>query len=152
MDDHRTQISDDKPTLERERAEKLASMRKTAKETINFFTGIAALIGLVPIPLADAPFIVITQLVMLHKLTRQYGSSLGFSLVLILISAMIGPEIFKAIIKLIPALGSLAGALVAGSCTLLVGQTVLGVLETGQPFTLGNLKNAFVGIFQGKGN
>ena len=110
---------------------------------------IAALIGLISIPMADAPLIVI-----LHsggyaqKLTGYYGRDLGFSLVIVLISAMIGPVLFNAFLKLIPSLGSLLGAAIAGCCTWLVGETALGVLEAGKPFNFASLKESFVKIFK----
>jgi len=150
MDDLSPRILEEKATPEQELSEKKALVRKKAEETVNTCTGIAALIGLIPIPMSDGPLIVITQLIMLKKLSERYERSLGFSTVLVLFSAMIGPVFFSAIIKFIPALGSIIGALVAGGCTLLVGQTALGVLDAGKPFTLGNLKEAFVKVFKEK--
>jgi len=148
MDDLRAQITKEREAQALEHSRSQALLREKAKETINTCAVIAALVGVVPIPFSDSPLIVITQLVMLKKLTGSYGRSLGFSLVLILLSAMIGPEIFKALLKLIPVLGSIVGALVAGTCTWLVGRTALGVLEAGQPFTLRNLKAALADVFK----
>ena len=128
----------------------LALFRPKAEKTINICTGIATLLGLWPTPFYDTLFIIITQVVMLKKLTGRYERSLGFSLLPILLLAMIGPELFKALLKLIPIFGSIAGALIAGSCTWLVGRSVLEVLEAGQDFTFRELSDGFSEIFQDK--
>ena len=139
LDDHQeTSSKEPVPVLPRDKA----------KSTISTCAIIAALIGVVPIPMADAPLIIILQVVMLKKLTGYYKRDLGFALVMVLISAMIGPVLFNALSKLIPVLGSIIGAAIAGGCTWLAGETALGVLEADEPFNLASLKEAFVKIFQ----
>ena len=109
--------------------------RAEAETTVKIYSAVAAAIGLLPLPLADAPLIIIAQFLMIRKLCGRFGRPMGWALALVLLSALAGPELFQALLKLIPGLGSLAGALVAGGCTWLAGRTVLTVLEQGQPFS-----------------
>lgn len=103
---------------------------------------IAGLIGLVPLPVADAPFIIVTQFVMLKKLCARYQRSPGITFVLILLSAILGPILFDIFIKLIPFAGSVIGALVAGGLTWVIGSKVMFMLENAQDFNWENFWRA----------
>lgn len=96
---------------------------------------VAAFIGLVPLPMADAPFLIVTQFVMLRKLCSMYDRSPGLSLALIVLSALAGPMLFDALVKLFPVAGSIAGAAVAGALTWFIGSKVRVMLANGQDFT-----------------
>lgn len=100
----------------------------------------ACLIGLLPLPVADAPFLIITQFIMLRKLCAKYDRSPGAALLLIILSAILGPVVFGAFVKLIPVAGSIIGACVAGGFTWYIGSKVKAMLENGQEFTLDNFK------------
>lgn len=96
----------------------------------------AALIGLFPLPVSDAPFLVVTQYVMLKKLCSRYGRKPGLALFLIVLTALAGPVIFNAFIKLVPGVGSIAGACVAGGLTWYIGAKTRAMLEKGLDFSL----------------
>ena len=55
---------------------------------------VAFFIGLLPIPFADAPLIIITQVVMLKKVCDFYDRPMGMSLGFVFLSALCGPIIF----------------------------------------------------------
>ncbi|MDR2352423.1 MAG: DUF697 domain-containing protein [Deltaproteobacteria bacterium] len=108
---------------------------------------IAALVGLIPIPFSDALFIIIIQIVMIYKICDKYQVPMGGSIVLVLVSAVIGPIIFSGLTKFLPILGSLVGAAVAGTCTYLVGKTIINVLEAKQPFSFHTCWAGFKKVF-----
>jgi uncharacterized protein (DUF697 family) len=106
---------------------------------------IAAAIAIVPLPLADSFFIIITQLFMVNSLCKRFNRPMGFSLVLIIISAMIGPTIFTALMELLPVAGSVIGAVVGGVFTFFVGTITHSLLKKGKQFTFKN----FIDYFRG---
>lgn len=124
--------------------------KKEVNSTITSFSFIAALIGLFPLPIADAPLLIITQFFMMRNLCHKYERKIGFGLMLIILSAFLGPIFFSAFAKLLPGLGSIIGACIAGSFTYLVGKTSSIVLDKGQDFTGENMKVAFLSIFESK--
>lgn len=118
-------------------------IKSEVKSIINSCTLVSSIIGLLPLPIADAPLLIIIQFVMMKKLCYKYNRKVGFSLVLVVISAFLGPLIFSAFAKLFPGLGSVLGACIGGGFTYLAGRTAAKVLEEGEEFTFGNMKNAF---------
>lgn len=112
---------------------------------VRICTGIACLIGLLPLPVADAPFLIILQYVMLKKICAKYNREPGAALVLIVVSALLGPIIFNAFVKRIPVTGSIVGACVAGGFTWFIGRKVLVMLEKGWQFNLKNFLRAIWG-------
>lgn len=112
--------------------------------TVRHCTIAAFLIGLLPLPFSDAPFLIITQYIMLKRLCDRYGREPGLSLALIIASALIGPLAFNALVKLIPLAGSLIGGCVAGGLTWYIGQKMRGILEDDLPFTWQSFKTVDV--------
>lgn len=113
-----------------------------ADKIIRVCVVIACLIGLLPLRVADAPFLIITQFVMLKKLCDKYGRKPGPALLLIVFAAILGPIVFNIFIKFIPMAGSIIGALVAGSFTWIIGAKVKAMLAKGQEFTFRNFISA----------
>lgn len=109
-------------------------------------------IGLVPLPMADMPFIIATQVGMILALCNLYGRALSRdtakSLVLTALSAVAGPMIFQTITKFIPGLGSVVGAGVAAGCTFAVGKVTQRILESGQQFELDSFKAAVRDLYK----
>lgn len=102
----------------------------------------AALIGLIPLPVADAPFLIVTQFIMLKSICSKYGRTPGLSFILIILSALLGPIIFNIFVKALPLAGSIIGAAIAGSFTWYIGSKVRAMLMNGQDFTLDNFLRA----------
>ena len=115
-------------------------------------TATAGTIGLVPLPLADMPFIIATQTGMIVGLCHVYGRTLSSdtakSLVLTALSAVAGPMIFQTVSKFIPGLGSVVGAGVAAGCTFAVGKVTQHILESGQQFELDSFKAAVKDLYK----
>lgn len=99
---------------------------------------IAACIGLLPLPVADAPFLILTQFWMLYRLCGKFGKKPGKSLWLIVLAALIGPILFDALVKIIPFAGSIIGACVAGGITWYIGTKARLLLEKGLEFNFAN--------------
>lgn len=117
--------------------------RKESRATVNTFTLAAGLIGLLPLPIADAPLLILTQFFLMQKLCARYGRKPGIGLLLIVASAFLGPVVFSSFAKLLPGLGSILGALVGGGFTYLVGTTTVKILENNEEFTWENIKKSF---------
>lgn len=123
----------------------LAIRQSEGANIVRICTGVACIIGLVPLPMADAPFLIITQYIMLKKLCAKYNREPGYSLALIVVSALLGPLIFTAFIKRIPYAGSIVGACVAALFTWFIGKKTLVMLERGWEFSLRNFIKAVIG-------
>lgn len=117
--------------------------RKESRATVTTFSFIACLIGLLPLPVADAPLLILTQFFLMRKLCAKYGRKPGMGLVLIVVSAFLGPLVFSSFAKLLPGLGSILGACVGGGFTYLVGSTTAKILENNEEFTWENIKKSF---------
>ncbi len=117
--------------------------RKESRTTVSTFTLVAGLIGLLPLPIADAPLLILTQFFLMHKLCAKYGRKPGIGLLLIVASAFLGPVVFSSCAKLLPGLGSILGALIGGGFTYLVGTTTVKILENNEEFTWENIKKSF---------
>lgn len=117
--------------------------RKESRTTVTTFSFIACLIGLLPLPVADAPLLILTQFFLMRKLCARYGRKPGMGLVLIVASAFLGPIAFSSFAKLLPGLGSILGACVGGGFTFLVGSTTAKILENNEEFTWENIKKSF---------
>lgn len=124
------------------RAEAGAVAEAEAAGTVRTCVIVASLIGLLPLPVADAPFLIITQYVMLRKLCAKFGRKPGASVILILLSALLGPLLFGLIAKRIPIIGSIVGACIAGGFTWYIGQKVRVMLVAGMEFTPRNFIKA----------
>lgn len=109
-------------------------------------TAAAAGIGVVPLPVADMPFIIGTQVTLLIALFRLYGrqldSSTARSLALAAASAVVGPLVFSSLSKLVPGLGSVIAGSVAAACTWAVGHVAKNVLEQGGEFDIDDFKSS----------
>ena len=109
-------------------------------------TAAAAGIGVVPLPVADMPFIIGTQVTLLIALFRLYGrqldSSAARSLTLAAASAVVGPLAFSSLSKLVPGLGSVFAGSVAAACTWAVGHVAKNVLEQGGEFDIDDFKSS----------
>lgn len=109
-------------------------------------TAAAAGIGVVPLPVADMPFIIGTQVTLLIALFRLYGRQIdraaARSLALAAASAVVGPVVFSSLSKLIPGLGSVIGGGIAAACTWAVGHVAKNVLEQGGEFDIDDFKDS----------
>ena len=131
---------DSRPAVESSASEQ---RRKASRATVATFSFIACLIGLLPLPIADAPLLIITQFLLMRKLCARYGRTPGIGLSLIVASAFLGPLVFSSFAKLLPGLGSILGACVGGGFTYLVGVTTAKILENNEEFTWENIKKSF---------
>jgi GTP-binding protein Era len=115
-------------------------------------TATAGTIGLVPLPMADMPFIIATQVTMILSLCKTYERPLSVdtakSLALAALSAVAGPMLFQTASKLIPGFGSVVGASVAAGCTFAVGKVTQRILASGQEFELKTFKNAVKDLYK----
>lgn len=122
-----------------------------AQKMILAATAVAGGIGLVPLPVADMPFIITTQVALILSLCTLYGRAFSAdtarSLVLAALSAVAGPMAFQALSKLVPILGSAVGAGVAAACTYAVGTVTHRILEGGLEFELDSFKAAVRDVF-----
>ncbi|MBQ1420206.1 MAG: DUF697 domain-containing protein [Desulfovibrio sp.] len=130
------------------------SRAELAEKIILAAAAVAGGIGVAPIPVADMPFIVTTQVSLLLGLCRLYGRPLdrasARSLALAALSAVAGPMLFSTLSKLVPGLGSVIGGAVAAGCTWAVGQVAKTILESGGDFELEDFKNAVRKIYAEK--
>jgi uncharacterized protein (DUF697 family) len=120
-----------------------AEKDKEAFSTIKLCTGIAAGIALVPLPVGDSICIIITQLIMIHSLCKKNNRTMGLTVILIVLSAMIGPIVFTALCELLPVFGSIIGAFVGGVFTYYIGQIVYKLIKENKEFSIKN----FIGFF-----
>lgn len=108
----------------------------------------------IPIPLADAIPITTIQVTMIVSLSALHGQvltySTGGSLVAAAVAAVTGPMIFQQLVKLIPGVGSVVGATLAGAITLAMGTAVHTLLSSGKPLTAEALKEATVAAYKAK--
>ncbi|MBQ7607450.1 MAG: DUF697 domain-containing protein [Desulfovibrionaceae bacterium] len=111
-----------------------------AEKMIVAATTAAGTVGLLPLPIADMPFIVAIQVALIISLCSLYGKAFtadaARSLVLAALSALAGPIAFQNIIKFVPGFGSVVGGGVAAACTYAVGKGTKLLLERNEPFTL----------------
>ena len=109
-------------------------------------TAAAGAIGLIPLPVADMPFIVSTQVALILGLCSLHGRTFTMdaarSLSLAALSAVAGPMAFQALTKLVPGLGSVMGAGVAAACTYAVGTVTQTLLEGGLDFDVAVFRDA----------
>ena len=131
-----------------------ATRAERADKVVLTATAVAGGIGAVPLPVADMPFIITTQVTMLAGLFRLYGRPFGEdalrSLVLAGLSAVVGPLAFGAIVKVVPGLGSIAGGGVAAACTYAVGEVACSILESGGAFEVDDFKAAVRKVYDEK--
>jgi uncharacterized protein (DUF697 family) len=113
------------------------------KSTIKTCSIVAAAIAFLPIPVADSVAIIITQIIMVSSLCGKYGRPMGGSIVLIILSAMLGPFIFNLLAEMIPALGWALAAAVSFFFTFYVGSIAHELLMNNKAFTFGNFIEGF---------
>ncbi len=132
--------------------EKTNSDRKAkAERMILAATATAGTIGLLPLPVADVPLIITTQVTLILSLCSLYGRTFSAdtarSLALAALSAIAGPMVFHSLSKCIPAFGSVVGASVASACTYAVGTVTLTMLNRDEDFDLNTFKKAVRDVF-----
>ncbi len=133
-------------------AEKTTRERKEkARKIILAATGAAGAIGLIPLPLADMPFIVTTQVTLILSLCALYGRTFSADtargLSLAAFSAVAGPMAFQALSKIVPGVGSLVGAGIAAACTCAVGTVTRTMLEDDLEFDVTLFRTAVKDAF-----
>lgn len=120
-----------------------------ANRTILGFVTSAAATGALPIPLADAPLLIGQQTAMLLKLTEIYGinlkkhalRSLAFTVLGISGTTVLGKTISGSLLKLIPGVGTAAGAAVNGTtAAVLTGALGRAYSELCQSVVAGDLE------------
>lgn len=107
----------------------LSVKKKAAYSIVHFISGIAGLIGAEPIPLADLPFLIALQGLMIiligfiadkklsTKTAAEFITALGINIGL----AFAAREGVRAIVRLIPGFGNMISGLVAGGVTYGIG-------------------------------
>lgn len=122
-----------------------------AEKMILVATTTAGAIGLIPLPVADMPFIVTTQVSLILGLCSLYGKTFtadtARSLSLAALSAVAGPMVFQTLTKLVPGIGSVVGASVAAACTYAVGTVTQKILEDGLEFDITMFKTTVKDVF-----
>ncbi|MBQ7457509.1 MAG: DUF697 domain-containing protein [Desulfovibrio sp.] len=112
----------------------------------------AGAIGLIPLPIADMPFIITTQVALILGLCSLYGKTFtrhaAKSLVLTCLSALAGPIAFQNIMKVVPGLGSVVGGGVAFACTYAVGKATKIFLEQEKALDFSNFTKYVKNIFK----
>jgi uncharacterized protein (DUF697 family) len=114
--------------------------RKKCHKTVHAASLIAAIIGFSPIPFSDAFLLVPVQLTMMSRLHKIFGrswsESLGKSLSRELIVVGLGRGAVGNILKLVPAVGTVAGAAinatVASTITESLGWVTVKMLNDGE--------------------
>lgn len=105
-----------------------AEVRKKSYSTIHAATLTAAIIGCSPIPFSDAFLLVPVQLTMMSRLHKTFGQSwsenLGSALSKELIVVGLGRSVVGNLLKMVPAVGTIAGAAINGA----VASTITGAL------------------------
>lgn len=103
----------------------------TARKIIAAASAAAGGIGLIPIPLSDAALLVPTQLGMIAGLAAlyQFQDRITSSLILPFVGECAGLVTASSLTKLIPGLGSLVNAGVAGGITAVMGKFVQNSFE-----------------------
>lgn len=106
---------------------------ETAKSCIKYYVGLAAAIGGSPIPMSDAVALTALQITMTANIFHIYGidnstANLAKNFIQSKVVSMVGKMVAGNLIKLIPGLGSGAGAVinagVAASITYSMGYTI----------------------------
>lgn len=103
-------------------------VRKKCYSTIHAATLTAAIIGCSPIPFSDAFLLVPVQLTMMSRLHKTFGQSwsenLGSALSKELVVVGLGRSVVGNLLKMIPAVGTVAGAAINGT----VASAITGTL------------------------
>lgn len=117
------------------------NVNKEAQNAVIFYATTAAGIGATPIPIADAPIILLAQSLMIKKINKAYHFEAKNKEMLSLISAlgggqiltMIGRSAAGSLFKLFPGAGSIIGgtinATTAASITLALGFAYVKIIE-----------------------
>ncbi len=102
--------------------------KKKATSVVATFSGINALIGGIPIPVADAPLLIASQYMMLGKIIYIFEAPQMGKLQTLLagnLTGVIGSIIAGQLTKTIPVLGSFINAAIASSITAVIGTTTM---------------------------
>ncbi|MCK6501940.1 hypothetical protein L6R53_00805 [Myxococcota bacterium] len=106
----------------------------TPSQTIHLFSVVAAGIGggLAPVPGSDAPLLISLQAAMIQSLAAERGCPLttvaAMELALTLSATMAGRQAARSLLKALPGIGAVAGALTAAALTEAVGHAALAWL------------------------
>ena len=111
----------------------------------------AAAIGLLPIPGSDIIPLTSLQIGLILKIAHIYGYDISKekakALITATLSGQIGKTVFRQIVKIIPGLGSMAGATVAGIFTFAIGKTMQKYFKSGMSIPiedLGKMANKYI--------
>ena len=115
-------------------------VRKKAYSTIHAATLTAAIIGCSPIPFSDAVLLVPVQLTMMARLHKMFGQSwsenLGAAFYKELVVVGFGRSVVGNMLKMVPAVGTVAGAAingtVASAITATLGWITVKMLNDGE--------------------
>ncbi len=119
------------------RLEAFEKAHESANKIILAASAAAAAIGASPIPFSDAIILAPTEIAMIAAVTNVYGFSIKKGVIAgivdALLATLIGTSIVGGLLKLIPGVGTLAGAFISGtfasSMTLSMGKAYQKVLE-----------------------
>lgn len=118
----------------------ISSKKKRAQATVVTAAGLAAAAGASPIPLSDAAILVPIETTMLASITVVFGFELSKSILTSLLSTVVGTSgatlagksIVSNLMKLIPGVGTVAGAAISGSTaaamTTALGEAYIGIM------------------------
>jgi len=119
----------------------LDEKRKMAMKRVKWAGGAAAAVGATPIPIADAAILMPIQAGMIVTVSAAYGMAVDKESSMALLAAVAAPvaatfmgqTLFASILKFIPGLGTLAGAVIGGavasSITLAIGRVYVEFLH-----------------------
>lgn len=108
----------------------LEEKREKADKLIIYYAGGAAAVGAIPIPYADAPILIAGQINMIREILKIYGletivtGPLISAILLKQIVSVGGKYLVKSVAKIIPGVGSVISAGVAGTITYLLGKSI----------------------------
>lgn len=108
----------------------LEEKREKVDKLIIYYAGGATAVGAIPIPYADAPILIFGQVNMIREILKIYGLETivtGPLISAILIKQIVsvgGKYLAKSLAKLIPGIGSVISAGVAGTITYLLGKSI----------------------------
>lgn len=126
----------------REQQRNLDLKSQMALKYVSGYVAGSALVGVAPIPFADAPLLITLQTVMIANLSRIFGLGLTKEWIAALFTALggaggmttIGRAIVSNLLKVIPGAGTMVGGAIAGSTaaalTLALGLAYIQALKT----------------------
>ena len=119
----------------------LQAKRKYAQFAILGASSAAFGEGFIPLPFADAPVLVATEIAMIAAVTTIYGMDIKKSTMTAIITSLLGSTaatiagrtIVSSLLKFIPGIGTVAGGSISGGTAtvlyLALGETYIGIME-----------------------